>query len=65
MADILHGVGIRSSLRDVHQALATRDGLAGWWATNRLMQNSGFCISLLTAHCASHHQNLRMRRLTS
>lgn len=31
MADILHRVGIRSSADEVYQALATREGLAGWW----------------------------------
>jgi uncharacterized protein YndB with AHSA1/START domain len=31
MADILHRVGIKSSTDQVYQALATRDGLAGWW----------------------------------
>ena len=31
MADILHRVGIRSSVHAVYRALATRDGLAGWW----------------------------------
>jgi uncharacterized protein YndB with AHSA1/START domain len=33
MPDILHRVGIKASLADVYQALATRDGLAGWWTT--------------------------------
>ena len=31
MADILHRVGIKSSPEEVYKALATRDGLAGWW----------------------------------
>jgi len=31
MADILHRVGIKASADAVYQALATRDGLAGWW----------------------------------
>src|SRR5688500_5851761 len=31
MADILHRVGIKSSLGEVYKALATREGLAGWW----------------------------------
>jgi len=31
MADILHRVGIRSSLDDAYKALATREGLAAWW----------------------------------
>ena len=31
MPDILHRVGMRSSLDDVYKALATREGLAGWW----------------------------------
>ena len=31
MADILHRVGIKSSLDEVYKALTTREGLAGWW----------------------------------
>jgi uncharacterized protein YndB with AHSA1/START domain len=31
MADILHRVGIKSSLEETYKALATRAGLAGWW----------------------------------
>jgi uncharacterized protein YndB with AHSA1/START domain len=34
MADILHRVGIRSSVDEVYKALATREGLAGWWTRN-------------------------------
>lgn len=34
MADILHRVGIKSSPDEVYNALATRDGLAGWWTHN-------------------------------
>jgi uncharacterized protein YndB with AHSA1/START domain len=35
MADILHRVGIRSSSLDkVYKALTTREGLAGWWASD-------------------------------
>src|SRR5260221_238689 len=30
MVDILHRVGIKSSLDDVYKALATREGLAAW-----------------------------------
>jgi uncharacterized protein YndB with AHSA1/START domain len=33
MADILHRVGIKASSEKVFKALATRDGLAGWWTT--------------------------------
>jgi len=29
--DILHRVGVKSSVDEVYKALATRDGLAGWW----------------------------------
>jgi len=32
--DILHRVGIKSSLNEVYKALATREGLAAWWTTN-------------------------------
>jgi hypothetical protein len=31
VADILHRVGIKASSAKVYEALATRDGLAGWW----------------------------------
>jgi uncharacterized protein YndB with AHSA1/START domain len=34
MADILHRVGIKSSLAEVYKALATREGVAGWWTSN-------------------------------
>ena len=34
MPDILHRVGIRSSLDDVYTALSTREGLAAWWTNN-------------------------------
>jgi uncharacterized protein YndB with AHSA1/START domain len=33
MVDILHRVGIKSSVADVYTALTTTDGLAGWWTT--------------------------------
>ena len=32
--DILHRVGIKASSQEVYEALATRDGLAGWWTTS-------------------------------
>ncbi|MFG1793507.1 SRPBCC domain-containing protein [Nocardia sp. NPDC049149] len=31
MVDILHRVGVKSSVDEVYSALATVDGLAGWW----------------------------------
>jgi uncharacterized protein YndB with AHSA1/START domain len=31
MFDILHRVGIKASLADVYEALATPEGVAGWW----------------------------------
>jgi uncharacterized protein YndB with AHSA1/START domain len=34
MVDILHRVGVKASADAVYQALATREGLAGWWTTN-------------------------------
>jgi uncharacterized protein YndB with AHSA1/START domain len=34
MVDILHRVGIRSSVEQVYEALATREGLAAWWTNN-------------------------------
>jgi len=34
MADILHRVGIKSSLDEVYKALATREGPTAWWTSN-------------------------------
>jgi hypothetical protein len=34
MVDILHRVGIQSSLDATYEALATREGLAAWWTSN-------------------------------
>jgi uncharacterized protein YndB with AHSA1/START domain len=34
MVDILHRVGIKSSLDEVYKALSTREGVAAWWAIN-------------------------------
>jgi hypothetical protein len=31
MADILHKVGIRSTVDDTYKALTTREGLCAWW----------------------------------
>jgi len=33
MVDIIHRVGIRASLDQVYSALATPEGVAGWWTT--------------------------------
>jgi uncharacterized protein YndB with AHSA1/START domain len=33
MVDILHRVGIKSSVAEVYTALTTAEGLAGWWTT--------------------------------
>ncbi|MFJ2239027.1 SRPBCC domain-containing protein [Streptomyces sp. NPDC087859] len=34
MVDILHRIGAVAPLDDVYQALATPEGLAGWWTTD-------------------------------
>ena len=34
MVDILHRVGIKSSVDEAYEALATREGLAAWWTNN-------------------------------
>jgi len=31
MVDILHRVGVKAPLSEVYEALATTDGIAGWW----------------------------------
>lgn len=34
MVDILHRVGIKASVGSVYQALATPEGVAGWWTND-------------------------------
>jgi uncharacterized protein YndB with AHSA1/START domain len=34
MLNILHRVGIKAPLNEVYRALATREGVAGWWTTD-------------------------------
>ena len=34
MVDMLHRVGIQSSLDQVYRALSTREGVSGWWTNN-------------------------------
>ena len=34
MVDILHRVGMKSSVADVYKALSTREGVAAWWTNN-------------------------------
>jgi hypothetical protein len=34
VADILHRVGLKASVDAVYKALATREGVAGWWTSN-------------------------------
>jgi len=34
MVDILHRVGMKSSLAEVYKALATPQGVAGWWTSD-------------------------------
>lgn len=63
MADILHRVGIRSSLNEVYAALTTREGLAAWWTTNTQGESKvggvlqfrfgGFDMKVLELHPAS------------
>ena len=35
MTTIYHQVGIKAALRDVYNAIATTDGVSGWWTTTR------------------------------
>jgi uncharacterized protein YndB with AHSA1/START domain len=34
MVEILHRVGVKAPLAEVYKALATREGVAGWWTTD-------------------------------
>jgi uncharacterized protein YndB with AHSA1/START domain len=67
MPDILHKVGIKGSPADVYKALATRDGLAGWWTDDtqgdskpggvvrfRFGGNGGFDMKVLELHPSEH-----------
>lgn len=40
MFDILHRVGIKASLDKVYKALATPEGVAGWWTTDTQGDNN-------------------------
>ena len=65
MPDILHRVGIRTSLNDVYNALTTREGLAAWWTDNTQGETNvggvlqfrfkagGFDMKVLELHPAS------------
>lgn len=33
MVDIMHRIGIRAPVTEVYRAIATADGVAGWWTT--------------------------------
>ena len=45
MVDILHKVGLKSaSPDDVYQALATIEGLAGWWTRDTLGDSDAGCV---------------------
>jgi uncharacterized protein YndB with AHSA1/START domain len=64
MSDILHRVGIKSTLDDVYETLTTRDGLAAWWTRDTqgdgnvggVLQfrflNGGFDMKVLELHPA-------------
>lgn len=39
MFDILHRVGVKASLDHVYKALATPEGVAGWWTTESTGDN--------------------------
>ncbi|MGB7098141.1 MAG: SRPBCC domain-containing protein, partial [Xanthobacteraceae bacterium] len=66
MVDILHKVGIKSSLNDVYGALTTREGLSGWWTTDTQGEskvgsvlkfrfgNGGFDMKVLELQPAKH-----------
>ena len=49
MVDILHRVGIKAPLDEVYQALATREGAAGWWTIDTQGQSKigGFDMKVL------------------
>ncbi|MGC4744321.1 hypothetical protein ACLQ28_01465 [Micromonospora sp. DT201] len=41
IVDILHRVGVVAPLDDVYGALATPEGIAGWWTTDTVGKSEG------------------------
>ena len=69
MVDILHKIGIQSSLNDTYQALTTPEGLSAWWTNStqdeteiggplkfRFGDRGGFDMKVLELH---PHQHVR------
>jgi len=64
MVDILHRVGVVAPLDDVYRAVATTEGLAGWWTRDttgddtklvfRFGDVGGFDMEVLTLDPAGH-----------
>ena len=44
MVNILHRVGIKSSLDQVYKVLTTREGLAAWWTNNTQGESEVGCV---------------------
>ncbi|MEU4334917.1 SRPBCC domain-containing protein [Micromonospora lupini] len=67
MVDILHRVGVVAPLDDVYRAVATPEGLAGWWTTDTVGKSAvgervafrfgaagGFDMEVLTLDPSGH-----------
>jgi uncharacterized protein YndB with AHSA1/START domain len=55
MPDILHRVGIKSSVDETYKALTTREGLAAWWTNpqRKGIPKSAECSNSALAPAAS------------
>jgi uncharacterized protein YndB with AHSA1/START domain len=51
MVDILHRVGVVAPLDDVYRAVATPEGIAGWWTTDTVGKSEVFARVLLVDRC--------------
>ena len=62
MFDILHRVGIKASLDDVYKALATPQGVAGWWTTETTGDNKAG--GMITFRFTDHGRELGVFDMT-
>ena len=62
MVDIIHRVGIKKPVADVYRAIATVDGIAGWWTkgTTGVSEPGGHIEVLFTSHSGERKGGMTM-----
>ena len=62
MVNIIHRVGIRKPVSDVYRALATVDGIAGWWTkeTTGVSEPGGHIDVLFSSHSGERKGGMKM-----